>query len=419
MRRRPSMTLFLPWYLSFNFRDLGSWPSTVKSWIYPSRLRMPAMLSLSLEWGILTWGSNAELALRIRVSMSEMGSFIELPACLGDTRDKARQGGFAEGHARATELAQITVAAAAHRAAVDHPHRAGVARQLREAGVIFLRFEFGAQGGVLFDRLGLLIVAFDPGCFCHVKNSGLRLGGFGAGLDFLGLAFGEGHAHEFKQFEGVFVVAGAGHNRDIHALLALNLVQLDFRKNGLVPDAQRVVTAAVERAGRQPAEIADSRQGRRDQAVKEFIHRVTAQGNVAADGLALAQLEIGDAVPGFADRGLPAGDQREIFGCVVNRAFFERRAHPHVHHDLFHPGNLVRVGVLVALAQGGQHFLGVFLVKSGFHCKFLKPEPAPAFRAGTAALRNRRPSSRWRYERCLPAQRSGRWDTAGSCACGA
>src|SRR4051812_19937804 len=36
------------------------------------------MFSLILEWGISTPGSNARLALRIRVSMSEMGSFISL-----------------------------------------------------------------------------------------------------------------------------------------------------------------------------------------------------------------------------------------------------------------------------------------------------------------------------------------------------
>src|SRR6516165_9015793 len=45
--------------------------------MYPSRLRIPAMLSFSFECGTLTSGNNALFALRIRVSISEMGSFIE------------------------------------------------------------------------------------------------------------------------------------------------------------------------------------------------------------------------------------------------------------------------------------------------------------------------------------------------------
>src|ERR1700685_3240207 len=56
----------------------------------PSRSRMPARDTLSLEPGIFTVSNMAELALRIRVSMSAMGSVIvmmRLPARLRDARD--------------------------------------------------------------------------------------------------------------------------------------------------------------------------------------------------------------------------------------------------------------------------------------------------------------------------------------------
>src|SRR5215472_19316142 len=99
---------------------LNGLPATVISETYPSFFRMLAMLSFILECGISTAGSNARCALRIRVNMSEIGSIIKLPARLGHTGNQAIQRGFAERQTRATELAPISAAASAERAAVDH-----------------------------------------------------------------------------------------------------------------------------------------------------------------------------------------------------------------------------------------------------------------------------------------------------------
>src|SRR5580765_2901507 len=101
---------------------LGVLPSTAKSLMYPSFFRMEAMLSLIFECGNSTPGSKARFALRIRASISEMGSVIfqrimlsvELPTGLGYARNQPIESGFAEGQTRAAELPQITVAAAAH-----------------------------------------------------------------------------------------------------------------------------------------------------------------------------------------------------------------------------------------------------------------------------------------------------------------
>src|SRR5215472_8296544 len=111
---------------------------------------MPARLSFILEWGTATIGNRARLAFLIRVSMSEIGSFIQLPTGLGDAGDQTVESGLAEGQARAAEFSQVTVAAAAHGAAVDNPHGAGVARQLGQTGVIVFGLQFGAKGRVLF-----------------------------------------------------------------------------------------------------------------------------------------------------------------------------------------------------------------------------------------------------------------------------
>src|SRR5579862_3037956 len=105
------------------------------------------MLSFIRECGTSTVGSSTRLALRMRVNMSEIVSVIKSPAGFGHTRDEAVQRAFAKRHARAGKLAQIAVAAAAHRAAVDDARRAGVARELGKAGIITLGLQFRPQRG--------------------------------------------------------------------------------------------------------------------------------------------------------------------------------------------------------------------------------------------------------------------------------
>src|SRR6185437_11545432 len=129
---------------------------------------MCAMLSFILECGISTAGSNARCALRIRVNMSEIGSIIKLPARLCHTGDQSIQRGFAERQPRAAKLPPITTAAAAERAAVDDARRARVTRQLRQAGVVAFRFQFGAERGVFLHRLLLALIALFP-CFLRHK----------------------------------------------------------------------------------------------------------------------------------------------------------------------------------------------------------------------------------------------------------
>src|SRR5260370_40676123 len=126
---------------------------------------MWAMLSFILECGISTVGNWTRLALRMRVSMSEMVSVIKLPTGLGHAGDQPVQRGLAEGQPRAVELAQIAMPAAAHRPAVHHAGGAGVAREFGQARVIALGLQFPAQSGVVPDRFDLFILAFFPGGF--------------------------------------------------------------------------------------------------------------------------------------------------------------------------------------------------------------------------------------------------------------
>src|SRR5579864_191927 len=115
-RRRPAIVRVRSCaYLSWISRTLPG-PAlagaTANPAMYPSRSRMTARDSLSLELGIFTLSCMAVLALRIRVSMSAMGSVIVMgaslpsPARLGDTGDLPRVHHDAQADATEAELAQ-------------------------------------------------------------------------------------------------------------------------------------------------------------------------------------------------------------------------------------------------------------------------------------------------------------------------
>src|SRR4051812_49362651 len=90
-----------------------------------------------------------------------------LPARLRHTRDEPAGSEFSEGQARNFEPANKGTVAAAHFATIDHPGGAGIARQLRQAHIIFLRFELSPQGRVFLHGRALAFVAIDPGRFHH------------------------------------------------------------------------------------------------------------------------------------------------------------------------------------------------------------------------------------------------------------
>src|SRR2546430_9664140 len=90
-----------------------------------------------------------------------------LPARLRHTRDEPARSEFSEGQARNLEPANKRAAAAADFATIDHPGGAGIAWQLGQAHIIFLRFELSPQGRVFFHGRALAFVAIDPGRFRH------------------------------------------------------------------------------------------------------------------------------------------------------------------------------------------------------------------------------------------------------------
>src|SRR5205807_3876524 len=100
---------------------------------------------------------------------------------------------------------------------------------------------------------------------------------------------------------------GGGYD-DVHAPDLVDLVVIDLGEDDLFLQAQRVIAAAVERTRIEPAEIADARKGDRHQTIEELVHAVAAQGDLAADRHAFAQLELGDRLLRLGDHRLLTGD---------------------------------------------------------------------------------------------------------------
>src|SRR2546425_12316570 len=100
----------------------------------PSPLRSSAMRIFSFEAGMSTFSCSARLAFRIRVSMSAIGSVMDigslLPARLDDAGDFAPEGQLPKTQPAQLELAEVAARPAAQLAAVVGP-RPELGRALR------------------------------------------------------------------------------------------------------------------------------------------------------------------------------------------------------------------------------------------------------------------------------------------------
>ena len=90
-----------------------------------------------------------------------------LPARLGDARDHAGVGEFAEGNTAELEPADEGMAAARELTAVGTARRAGITGKHGQAGEVAILLEFGAQGGEFLHGLPFALLAFDPAGLGH------------------------------------------------------------------------------------------------------------------------------------------------------------------------------------------------------------------------------------------------------------
>src|SRR5215472_16192941 len=116
--------------------------------MYPSSFRTLAIATLTPDDGMWTVAFSASCALRMRVSMSAIGSVMlicdSLPARLDDARDLAAHRDLAQLVAAEPELSEHAPWTPGQRAAIAQPGRARVARQ---------RLQLAARrGAILFGK---------------------------------------------------------------------------------------------------------------------------------------------------------------------------------------------------------------------------------------------------------------------------
>src|SRR5436190_19983296 len=122
----------------------------------------------------------------------------------------------------------------------------------------------------------------------------------------------EWKAHGREQRSRLVVGLGGGRDRHVETADLLDVVVVDLREDDLLAQPERVVTAAVEGARAEPAEVADARQRDRDQAVEELVHASAAERDLRADRHPLADLELGHGLASAAHLRALAGDDRQL-----------------------------------------------------------------------------------------------------------
>src|SRR5215207_7843246 len=177
--------------------------------------------------------------------------------------------------------------------------------------------EFALRRRVSMSATGSVIVMCcflcSPGFVRLYKTADLWwLDPVGIEISGSGVLFGaEGEADVTQQRPALGIRLRRGDHGDVEAANAIDLVLVDLVEDRLLLQAERVVAVAVELLGRQAAEVADAGQRQRDETVQELPRAVAAEGDVRADGLALAQLELRDRLACGGDDRLLAGDLGE------------------------------------------------------------------------------------------------------------
>src|SRR6185295_15053039 len=185
-----------------------------------------------------------------------------------------------------------------------------------------------------------------------------------ASLAMRSLSVLEGEAERRQQRTRLVVGSRRGGDGDVHSPQGVDLVVLDLGENDLLLEAEAVVAAAVERAVRHAAEVADPRDRDVHQAIEELVHARAAQRHHAADREARAHLEVRDRLARLGHDRLLSGDAGHVGdGVVENLLVGGRLADAHVERDLRHARHLHHGLVAEFLHQIGNDLRAVVLAQ--------------------------------------------------------
>src|SRR4029077_15807614 len=135
---------------------------------------------------------------------------------------------------------------------------------------------------------------------------------------------------------------------NIKSDVTLDFIQLDLWKNRLIRNPERIVALVIKTARRDAAKIADAWQRCFDEALEEFVHALPAEGYLRTNGLAFAQLKVGNAFLGQCFHRALTRYKRKLGFRFLQLLFHIRlRANGSVNDHFFHLGNLMNVLITV------------------------------------------------------------------------
>src|SRR5918994_191699 len=304
---------------------------------------MRAISAFRPDDGTTTSSWAAWMPLRIRVRKSAIGSVIDMgsPARLRHAGDEALVRELAQADAAQPELAVDRTRAPAAPAAAVRPR------------------------GVLGRAVG----PHDHGCLGHLLSGLLVLRGRGLALEGLEAGrspvAGEGHAESREERERLRVGLRVRRERHVEAAHLVDVVVVDLREDDLLPDAHRVVAAPVERPRVEAAEVAQAREGDRDEPVEELVRALVAQRDGEPDRHPLAELERGDGLARPADvRLLPRDVGQLLLRGLEHLGVLLGLADAHVERHLHQARGLHDRGVAELRHQGGADLVVVAVLDS-------------------------------------------------------
>src|SRR5436190_2153098 len=176
------------------------------------------------------------------------------------------------------------------------------------------------------------------------------------------------HSHFAQERFGFLIRSCRGDDSNIKSDVALDFVELDFRKNRLIGNSKRVVAVIVKTARRYAAKIANARERCLNEALEKFIHVLTTQSYFGANRLVLSQFKIRDAFLGKRFHRALACNQSELRLCLLQRLLHVRlRANGSVNHHLLDLRDLVNIFIAVLLLQRRHDSLFIIAIKFVFH----------------------------------------------------
>src|SRR3990170_247582 len=289
---------------------------------------MRAISAFIFECGITTVSCRAIPALRMRVKKSAMGSLtlITLPTRLHYTGDLPLVRQLSQADPAQTELPVIAVRPATPLAPV-----------------------------VLPDLELLRLPLLHQQRFSRHRS--------------ISLTRPKRHTQHAQELPGLLVGLRRRHHRHVQTPRGVYGVVGDLREDGLFPQAQCEVAAAVEGAGADPPEVPHARERDGYEPVQELPHPLAPKRNPRPDRHAVPDLEPGDALSRAPELRLLAGDPRQVLHRAVEPpAVLRGLPNTHVHHDLLELRYAHRVLYLEPILEGQGDLLPVPILQPSHLC---------------------------------------------------